>query len=150
MKILKYVLPLLLTFIQCKKEQKIVIAPAVIPVPSYQEIKKGSFALSNETNISGNDSLLKVIDYFKSYLKTNLHIKPNTNSENNSINFIIDKNIKNNEEYHLSITEKDIQIKSKTAKGAFYGVQTLLQLLPSKSNSQEIAIQSLEISTCPA
>ncbi len=142
-------MPLLLTFIQCKKEQKIVIAPAVIPVPSYQEIKKGSFVLSNETNISGNDSLLKVIDYFKSYIKTNLHIKPNTNSENNSINFIIDKTIKNNEEYHLTITEKDIQIKSKTAKGAFYGVQTLLQLLPSKSNSQEIAIQSLEIKDNP-
>ncbi|AUC14744.1 beta-N-acetylhexosaminidase [Tenacibaculum sp. SZ-18] len=151
MKILNYILPVLflLTFFQCKKEQRRTLDPAVIPIPAYQEIKNGFFILSNETFISGDDNLLKVINYFKSYLETNLHIKPNTSSENNSINFIIDKAIKNNEEYHLSITEKDIQIKSKTAKGAFYGVQTLLQLLPSKSNSKEIAIQSIKIKDKP-
>ncbi|MFY7672426.1 beta-N-acetylhexosaminidase [Tenacibaculum sp. MEBiC06402] len=149
MKILKYFLPLLLIFVQCKKEQKLALEPAVMPIPAYQEIKNGSFILSNETYISGDDSLLKVIDYFKSYLESNLHIKPNTSSEKNSIIFIIDNAIKNNEEYHLSITEKDIQIKSKTPKGAFYGVQTLLQLLPSKSDSQEISIQCLEIKDKP-
>ncbi len=149
MKILKYVLPLLLTFTQCTKKIVKPVEPAIIPIPEYQEIKNGTFILSNATHVSGDSDMSIMLEYFNAYLETNLLIKPNSNKEKNSIDFLIDKEIKNDEEYYLSITKNNIQIKSKTAKGAFYGVQSLLQLLPAKSNAKKISIQCLEIKDKP-
>jgi hexosaminidase len=149
MKILKYVIPFLLIFVKCTKESKEVIQPAIIPIPEYQEVKKGSFIFSNGTHVTGDSDVSIVVEYFNTYAATNFQIKPNTKNKTNSFTFLIDNSIENDEEYHLSITEKNIQIKSKTAKGAFYGVQTLLQLLPIKNDSKEIPIQCIEIKDKP-
>ena len=149
MKILKYFIPFLLLCIQCTKESKKAIQPAIIPIPEYQEVKKGSFVFSSGTHVTGDSEVSIVINYFNTYVTTNLNIKPNANNETNTITFLITNEIKNDEEYHLSITENNIQIKSKTAKGAFYGVQTLLQLFPTKNDSKEISIQCLEIKDKP-
>ncbi len=39
------------------------------------------------------------------------------------------------EGYHLSVTAKGVAIKAKTGKGAFYGMQSFLQLLPAEVES---------------
>ena len=39
------------------------------------------------------------------------------------------------EGYHLNVTAKGVTIKAKTAKGAFYGMQSFMQLLPAKIES---------------
>ena len=42
-----------------------------------------------------------------------------------------------------------IKISTKTSKGAFYAIQSLLQLIPAKTNSKKIAIQCLKINDKP-
>ncbi|MDP5092104.1 MAG: beta-N-acetylhexosaminidase, partial [Polaribacter sp.] len=47
------------------------------------------------------------------------------------------------------INKNQIKISAKSSKGAFYAVQSLLQLLPPKTTSKSIAIQCLEIKDEP-
>ncbi|CAL2055163.1 beta-N-acetylhexosaminidase [Tenacibaculum sp. 190524A05c] len=149
MKILKYFILLLLTFTQCTKKIEKSIQPSIIPLPNFQNITEGVFLLSNNTHIKGDQELSVVIDYFESHLETNLRISPNSLQKKTQILFSIDEEINNDEEYHLSITKNEIRIQSKTAKGAFYAVQSLIQLLPTKNDTKEIAIQCLEIKDKP-
>ncbi|CAL2083798.1 hexosaminidase [Tenacibaculum sp. 190524A05c] len=149
MKILKYFILLLLTFTQCTKKIEKPFQPSIIPLPNFQNITEGVFLLSNNTHIKGNQELSIVINYFESYLKTNLRISPNSLQKKTQILFSIDEEINNDEEYHLSIKKNEIRIESKTAKGAFYAVQSLIQLLPTNNDTQEIAIQCLEIKDKP-
>lgn len=149
MKILKYFILLLLTFTQCTKKIEKSIQPSIILLPNFQNITKGVFLLSNNTHIKGDQELSVVIDYFESHLETNLRISPNSLQKKTQILFSIDEEINNDEEYHLSITKNEIRIQSKTAKGAFYAVQSLIQLLPANNDTQEIAIQCLEIKDKP-
>lgn len=46
------------------------------------------------------------------------------------ITIVVDESIEDGEAYRLSVTEDQIAISAGNARGAFYGVQSLLQLLP--------------------
>ncbi len=149
MKIFKYLIAFSLTLIQCAKKLPEPIQPSIIPIPEFQNTKEGTFILSNKTQLSSDTDLLVVRTYFDDFLKTNLNINVTADENTNSIHFSIDSKIQNDEAYHLSINKNKIEIKSKTAKGAFYGVQTLLQLLPTKNEASEIAIQCVKIKDKP-
>jgi hexosaminidase len=62
-----------------------------------------------------------------------LAISNNTDQTNNSISLNIDSDTpayQNSEAYYLSATENQVNIEAQSANGLFYGVQSLLQLLP--------------------
>ena len=63
--------------------------------------------------------------------------------------FSINSEIKNDEGYELNIDKNQILIQAKTQKGAFYAVQSLIQLLPLNNNKKQIAIQNLKIKDRP-
>lgn len=100
--------------------------------------KRGDFFLSDKTIIYMSDqSLESVSEYFKHKIGTStglkLETRLNKNSSTNFIKFILTPNIDvNNEGYLLKSTDKGIEIKAKTPHGIFYGIQTLLQLLPAE------------------
>ena len=62
----------------------------------------------------------------------------------------MDNSIKNKEGYVLKIDQNKIVIAASNEKGAFYGVQSLLQLFPSEiDKAKPIAIPVLEIKDSP-
>lgn len=106
-------------------------------IPAQVSVKKttGEFILSQQTVLLADSMNNKAIDYFNNYLQSKLmlhnQLKTNTaQSVENSIVFT-DKGTENLPEqgYRLTITPQQVIIAAKGA-GLFYGIQTLIQLIP--------------------
>ncbi len=126
----------------------------IIPQPKQVIIKKGFFVMNGKTAILYNDQELKFLaDYtsttIKSLNKLKLTVKNRNGNQPNiqSINLIVDsKTNAAKEGYLLDVTSKAITIRGATSQGIFYGVQSLLQLMPVKGESK---IPALEIQDEP-
>jgi hexosaminidase len=108
-------------------------------VPQPVEIKKaqGEFLLNTKTCILAyEDEQTRVADELNFYLKQlygfTLSVKKNIQKHENYI-FFSSQHAESNsadEGYRLTVQKNKIEIASKTEAGKFYGIQTLLQLLP--------------------
>src|SRR5436190_5574529 len=112
--------------------------PAIIPEPVSVTEKTGSFILKNNFSISvsGKDNeALNVATQLSAALSVPTGykgtIKQNASDGNIQLGLLStpDNNI-GNEGYKLSVTTKTVSINANKPAGLFYGMQTLLQLLP--------------------
>ncbi len=136
-------------FFSCNQETIQQKEIGIIPKPLFQQINKGVFILDEGIRIISDNGLSEVSDYFKSYLEENYQIVFNPQKETTKIFFTINDAIANEEGYELKIEEQNIRIESKNAKGAFYAVQSLFQLLPLPSKSNSYKIPCLKIKDQP-
>jgi len=129
-------------FTSCMKTQTDITKVAIIPKPVSVEAENGSFELSCETGIYVNSEIKEVVATGHFLAKS---LQPATGIEREvlSLKFVPEKgNIflkltdadpsLGEEGYKLTITEKLVTISAFKPAGLFYGVQTLLQLLPEK------------------
>jgi hexosaminidase len=122
----------------------------IIPQPKQVKINTGNFTLNGKTIIFYNDPQLKFLaDYTSTTIgslnKLKLTIKNQLGNQPNiqSINLMLDgKTNITKEGYLLNVSSSAITIKGATSQGIFYGVQSLLQLIPVNGDSK---IQALEI-----
>ena len=115
---------------------------SIIPLPVRLEVGTGYFHLSDMTIISVPDNqkdVAKVADYLVSKLKPATGFSlPIATGTGGSILLSLDPKYNlwiGNEGYTMKVDEKNILIMGNTAAGVFYGVQTLLQLLPPQIES---------------
>lgn len=120
---------LLISIFACKENEQSAIDPEIIPAPNTLNVSKGEFLLSSRTNLVFDKELKPAVNYWQSI--TTSVFERNT-GEANTIKFVLDNAIKNSEAYDLVVNSKEITIKASSAKGAFYAVQTLIQLLPAE------------------
>jgi len=102
----------------------------LIPKPQTLELTGGTFSIDRNTSIYHEPGFEVASKFFQDFFMkgTGISLK-NTSKENAS--FIIERdNLLPKEGYSLSISEETITIKASDASGAFYGVQTIRQLLP--------------------
>jgi len=126
----------------------------IIPQPKMVEMKKGCFSLAPNTSVCFNDQQLKFLaDYLRDNVFSLNKLQLSVNSCKGtlpiakSINLILDNKANTAKEgYVLSVSPEEILIKAKTSQGVFYGVQTLLQLVPI---SGEMKVPSLLINDEP-
>jgi hexosaminidase len=108
----------------------------LIPLPQKMEITDGIFELNDQIRIiadESNQGLVTIADYLKSQFLDLYQIELSTKKEGSAaIQLQIDESLANAEAYTLSINENGIEIKGKTPRGIFYGVQSLLQILPAE------------------
>ena len=116
---------------------------AIIPQPQEVERKAGNFGLNSNTSVyCSNEELLPIINYLNSKTSNALGFSliPIKGS-GKGINLIIreqkDENL-GDEGYRLSVTSNNIEITANKANGIFYGVQTLMQLLPPQIKSKTV------------
>ena len=121
----------------------------IIPKPLFQELDKGVFIMDEKVLLVSDPKLSEVSDYFKIYLEENYQIEFNAQKGIKKIIFTINDTIPNEEEYELKIEEENIFIESKNARGAFYAVQSLIQLLPLPSDLNSFKILCLRIKDQP-
>ena len=114
----------------------------IIPQPKAQNLTNGQFVISNETGVFYDKTFEMAANFLKSYIENGSSI---VLKENKSIQFIKDKTITNPEAYQLTISQKSIQIKASSEKGAFYAVQTLRQLLPTEFENGSYKATSVAI-----
>jgi hexosaminidase len=119
---------------------------AIIPEPVKVITKKGHFTLPARTIIEANSrtGVTDVTNYLKNKLTTATGNKvsvKNTFTTPAAIKLMLyakpDTTL-GKEGYHLRVTAKGVVIQANEPAGLFYGVQTLVQLLPKEIESAEV------------
>lgn len=111
--------------------------PSLIPIPVSVEPGNGKFELTAETAIivpEENSEINGVADYFSNKIKpaTGYELETSANASNGIVLSLLKKpdNEIGDEGYHLEVNSENITIQANKPAGLFYGIQTLLQLLP--------------------
>ncbi|ACT94405.1 beta-N-acetylhexosaminidase [Dyadobacter fermentans] len=105
----------------------------VIPKPTQVLTAKGAWALKAKTKIGApaDTTWAHVANMLAAQLGKATGQVPNIVKGKGDISLVVSGDASLGEEgYRLLSTPKGVTIQARTAKGAFYGVQTLLQLLP--------------------
>ncbi len=122
---------------------------SIIPQPASITPTEGNFHLSNTITISApaHDDVKYVTDYMQHKLRkatgNKIIISPSGNA---GIQLVLNKNneaLLGKEGYTLSVTQKGIVISANEPAGLFYGVQTLMQLLPKEIESA-VAVKDID------
>ena len=125
----------------------------IIPAPVSVKKAPGEFILSRETVLLADSPNNKAVIFLADYLrdKKMLNIQPKADSNKNVINSIVLTSAGLDslppEGYRLTITPQKIIIAGKGA-GLFYGIQTLLQLIP-PDNGATIKFPCVQIEDYP-
>ncbi len=123
--------------------------PSIIPMPAKMQVTGGNFELSVKTKIVANSHEEKVVasflnDYLNNYYGFRLNIVSNINSNCITLSTsLVATTTNSNEKYILNVTSKNISIIGNGDAGVFYGVQSLIQLLPVSSVIHSKASQKL-------
>lgn len=125
----------------------------IIPMPSEVVLKNaGSFTISQQTKISAPGGLQNSASFLNDYLKQYYGFELSTASNAANKN-VISLSVKKGSNdiaggYTLDINSNGIQVQASDEAGAFYGIQSLLQLLPLEKKST-LAIPYINIKDAP-
>lgn len=139
--------PLLLFIILCAKsllgfsQNKEI---SIIPQPNKVVRLSGTFTLQKDVPIVLSvASLQPIAHYFNTKIKTatgfDLDVSSTVKTEK-AIRFSINPEIAQKEGYRLAVNERGVAISASTPNGLFYGIQTLLQLLPTRIYADELVL----------
>jgi hexosaminidase len=131
---------------------------SIIPKPVSYESGKGFFTITPSTQIvisPSSKELSKIADLLSERLRLYQILEvPSKSGTFNCLNTITLKlsqsNELGNEGYKLIVNKKDITISANNGAGIFYGMQTLLQLLPPaiESRSPEVLFKKYKVPVC--
>jgi hexosaminidase len=115
----------------------------IIPEPVDLVKGKGTYALINNTIIDAAPELQNVAEYLISKVKpaTGFEFQISPNSAEAAISLMVNQTKDDEigeEGYKLEINNQKVQISANSPAGLFYGVQTLLQLLPKEIESKTL------------
>lgn len=125
----------------------------LIPYPNQIEKGNKSFILNSKTVINANKDSFEAL-YLKQIIKQQLELDleiSQTSKVVSKINLVLgvpDPKNFNKESYYLSVDENRIEINAISNQGLFYGLQTLIQLLPIKK-AEEIKLPSVQVFDSP-
>ncbi|WP_316763986.1 beta-N-acetylhexosaminidase [Pedobacter aquatilis] len=146
---MKKIIFLFLSFAFCNSlsAQEVNIIPQPVSIKTGLSTEK--FIIDKSTEIISSDSLsnsaLFLQSYIQKYYDLKLRINPNSTSKKNIIKLeIVTRLLKSSNEYELVSNYDQTIIYANSENGLFYGVQTLIQLLPDvKSASLQIPAVSI-------
>lgn len=127
--------------------------PAIIPKPSRMEMQDGNFNITPSTQIvlkgpGLEKAAMFLNDYLQKFYGFKLAVTKAAVSKN-SISLGLEKmESAIAGAYHLQVNRTGVQIKGDGAIGTFYGVQSLVQLLPVEKK-KELTVPALEIEDQP-
>ena len=108
----------------------------IIPQPVKAEIKQGNFIIKENTGISiSGEELRPSLNFIQEYLKKfyGFSLKEQTGNTE-GIQLILHSKNKGAESYTINSGNNRFIIEAGDAAGIFYGIQTLIQLLPPKKS----------------
>ncbi len=128
----------------------------IIPLPREMKTSDGEFVLTAQTKIVmmlDAKGFKPEVDYINSFIKTYYDFElPIVNVLPTDGNYIIiispEEKTGELEKYDLSINQNQILCSAEGNAGMFYGMQTLVQLLPLEK-SEEVKIPCIQISDAP-
>ncbi|TRZ41568.1 beta-N-acetylhexosaminidase [Robertkochia solimangrovi] len=106
---------------------------AIIPQPVTLNKETGRFKLDENTVIIAEANFENEAVYLRDLLNEfsglQVEFDPAASASSNVIFLVNDEGVKNDEGYRLLVDRQQIKISAKSAKGVFYGIQSLQQLL---------------------
>lgn len=127
----------------------------IIPKPFRVEVKSGFFQISSKSGIllePFSEELNKSADIFAEQFRTSsgyeLSITQKNKSEPEDIVLQITKTGLGEEGYKLNCTPKELTIQAETTAGIFYGLQSLIQLLPWEYHSKQPVTMNWKVPAC--
>lgn len=127
----------------------------IIPEPVKMETGQGTFTIDQHTKIyldPKHSILQRQGDYFQQVIESVSGFKLNTTKRmaDSHIRLLIEPAKEIGEEgYHLTVNAKGITISANTDKGIFYGLQSLVQLLPVYRTNAALEIPALKVTDYP-
>lgn len=120
----------------------------IIPKPIDIQVKNGRFIIDQNTKVTADKDLEVEAQYLAEILSlsTGKEIQFTDKNTKGNINLIIDSSLESDEAYILSVDYNKVKISGKTAKGIFYGIQSLRQLIQKKARCESES----EIASIPA
>lgn len=107
----------------------------IIPFPNALAPQAGNFTLQGETSVAlcADSASRPAFNYLAGSLtNTSIRLKQSNDTTNSPIHFVTDTTL-TDEAYTLRITPKHIELRAnRSGAGFFYGVQSLLQLMPAE------------------
>nr|WP_233167079.1 beta-N-acetylhexosaminidase [Pedobacter sp. ASV2] len=151
-----------LTFNLSAQEVNIIPQPVKVEVKS----KESPFTINDQTRIIAADSLANCALFLKDYIKKNYNIElkydkdlkydleqESDDAKRKNVNVIklgvssgYDEDLN---KYELSANSKYIALWSSSSKGIFYGIQTIIQLLPYSNKAFPVQIPAVFITDYP-
>jgi hexosaminidase len=128
----------------------------IVPLPVSVTEKPGTFVVTPTTRLVVKDaSLQKEAAYFNDYLHQFYGFTLQTSAETGPGSIVLAKGktrLDGDEAYHLEVTAKGVKIDGRTATGVFYGLQSLIQLLPvpdSGTTLSSLSVPDVSIQDAP-
>ena len=113
----------------------------IIPKPVSVTVGEGSFTMNASTKIvAKGDECLKTAHFFADYLHSvygvTIPITETGSKQSNNIIYLSEaRKDDTHTQYSLIVSSKNIQIKGDNGAGVFYGIQSIIQLLPLEKSS---------------
>jgi hexosaminidase len=124
----------------------------VIPEPNQVTCNNGTFTLSSSTVIATDKSQAVNAHLLQGYMKQAAGVDLKiANAAKNVIKLKLNSSLSSlgKEGYNLKIDSNSITITAATARGIFYGIQTLRQLVMSQFSSAPLKLTCVDISDQP-
>jgi hexosaminidase len=131
----------------------------IVPQPAVLTNLKGTFILNQGTKILINnerEEMKNIVSFLSLHLKTfygieNKKVSFSATASKKSIFIKLDHSINTGKEgYHLKVTSNGIVLEAAAPNGLFYGIQTIIQLMPaSRQQVSEVVLPSVEINDFP-
>ena len=144
----------------CTAQQKKQLTINIIPKPAVLQVKTGSFSITKNTVIAvADEGDKKAAEFLRDYLQQYYNLKLDIDKQEGKdyIRLFTKKFIKapDKDAYSLIVTKEGIDISGDTYPGTFYGIQSLIQLLPvpvnaaTQTQNPKLEIQQLSIQDAP-
>jgi hexosaminidase len=125
----------------------------IIPEPVSVSLQNGAFVLNDETDVITDSKSADIASLLAQMLNESFGFhfvakKENVSAQANAIALQINNKSDpslGNEGYNIQIAPKKIILSANTAHGLFYGIQTLMQLLPASNSHAQTKNISLKI-----
>ncbi len=123
----------------------------LIPLPEKLIIGNGNFEINESTVLFSHDeNALRDLNFLQSYIvdRYNITLKATIGSSQKRSVFVKRNSSMKPDEYTLYVDSMNIKIEGGTGAGVFYGIQTLIQLLPA-GRTTKLSVAAVEISDQP-
>lgn len=122
----------------------------IIPQPKQLVAMPGVFTLKRNNAVTvGNEMFQPVADLLASQLNRASGFALTVKKGTSGSGIVFTENPKLKPEgYRLNVTAKKVEIQASTGQGAFYGLQTLLQLMPPQISGADVVATAISIPNC--
>jgi len=125
-----------------------IIEPPIIPRPQLVKVSDGHYQLKQQIQISADNRFSSEASYLTEILSKHIKVvgegSTSTNGASSLLIAISDIDL-GPEGYQLIVNKSGVIIKASAPAGAFYGVQSLIQMLPAQVLAKDSVVHDLKL-----